>query len=144
VKILEDYLWEHVEPEIRAGLLDTLSFERRDLAQDVLLSEVISTIQAVEGVDYVDVDLLETVSETDALDPETLAARLDALAAASGAERAPVGGCEDDARPKQRLFTEPARVDPVVSDPALRIRPAQLAYLNADLPDTLILTEVTT
>ena len=35
----------------------------RDLGQDVLLSEVICTIQAVAGVAYVDVDLLAGIDE---------------------------------------------------------------------------------
>jgi hypothetical protein len=46
-------------------------------------------------------------------------------------------------RPKQRLVAHLARIDPTMPDPEARIRPAQIAYLNADLPDTLILTEVT-
>src|SRR6185503_1212339 len=63
VRILPDYLWEAVAPKIRAQLLDTFSFERRQLAQDVVLSEIISVIQAVEGVAYVDVDLLRGIPE---------------------------------------------------------------------------------
>ena len=39
VRIHPDYLWEKVEPRIRAALLDTFSFERRELGQDALLSE---------------------------------------------------------------------------------------------------------
>ncbi len=128
VRVLTDYRWDTVEPKARTALLDIFGFERRELGQDVLLSEAISTIQAVEGVDYVDVDLLDGISETDARDPETLAAKLEALATA---------------QPRRRLTVDLARIDPGTTDPALRIRPAQLAYLNPDLPDTLILTDVT-
>ncbi len=140
VAVLADHLFTDVEPRVRAALLDAFSFGRRALGQHVLLSEVVSAIQRVEGVDYVDVDLLDGISETEARTPETLAAKLDALAASSGAT-APANGA--DAQPKRHLVIEPARIDPAMTDPALRIRPAQLAYLNPDLPDTLILTDVT-
>ena len=95
-----------------------------------MLSEVIGAVQAIEGVDYVDVDLLDGITETDDADPVALAAKLATLAAEHG-------------RPKQRLAVEEARVDTGATDPALRVRPAQLAYLNPRLPDTLILTDVT-
>jgi hypothetical protein len=39
--------------------------------------------------------------------------------------------------------TDLARVDPTATDPANRIRPAQLALLSTDIPDTLLLTEIT-
>lgn len=63
VRVHPDYLWDKVEPNIRAAMLDAFSFEHRELGQDVFLSEVISVIQAVEGVDYVDVDVLVSVPE---------------------------------------------------------------------------------
>jgi len=129
VRVLEDYLWTDVEPKLRTALLNTFGFERRELGQDVLLSEVIGTMQAVEGVAYVDVDLLDGVSETDAADPETLATKLEGLTAGD--------------QPKQRVVVHMARIDPVATHPSPRIRRAQLAYLNPELPDTLLLTEVT-
>ncbi len=63
VRVKPDYLWDKVEPKIKAALLDTFSFERRDLGQDVLLSEVIGAIQGVMGVDYVDVDAVAGIPE---------------------------------------------------------------------------------
>ena len=39
-------------------LLETFSFERRELGQQVLLSEVIAVMQSIPGVVYVDVDAL--------------------------------------------------------------------------------------
>jgi hypothetical protein len=129
VRVLEDHLWKDVEPKLRSALLNTLGFERRELGQDVLLSEVIGTMQAVEGVAWVDVDLLDGVSETDAADPDTLAAKLEGLTAGD--------------QPKQRVVVHLARIDSAAAEPAPRIRRAQLAYLNPALPDTLLLTEVT-
>lgn len=62
VRLHSDYIWEAVEPKIRATLLDTFSFERRELGQDAHLSEAIAAIQAVPGVLYVDIDLFDVVS----------------------------------------------------------------------------------
>jgi hypothetical protein len=81
VRIHPDYLWEKVAPQIRQALFDTFSFERRDLGQDVTLSEVISAIQRVPGVLYVDVDLLQTIGASDIADPDRLAEKLETLAA---------------------------------------------------------------
>jgi predicted phage baseplate assembly protein len=131
IQVHPDHLWENVEPKIRAALLDTFGFDARDLGQDLLLSEVIGVIQRIEGVDYVDVDLLNGVSDTDATDPETLAAKLEELGAAAEA-----GGL-----PADRLTADLARVD--ATGAGFVIRPAQLAYLQPTLPDTLLLTDVT-
>jgi hypothetical protein len=129
VRVLPDYLWESVEPNIRATLLDTFGFERRDLGQDVLLSEVISTIQRVPGVAYVDVDAFGGVPEktTDAttgerrfLTPTEIAARIQSLGLNPRVPVELAGGLQEAA-----------------------IRPAQLAFLTPNVPDTLILTEVT-
>jgi phage-related baseplate assembly protein len=49
LRILPDYQWETVVKVVRAKLLDTFSFARRELGQDVLLSEVIAAIQAAGG-----------------------------------------------------------------------------------------------
>jgi predicted phage baseplate assembly protein len=134
VQLHPDCLWENVEPRIRAALLTAFGFDARELGQDVTLSEVIGVIQQIDGVDYVDIDLLDGVSDTDARDPESLADKLDELAAAAGAKgRAMV--------PSMRRTADMAHID--LSGPGPAIRAAQLAYLNPALPDTLILTDVT-
>ena len=66
VRLLPDYVWEKVAPKIRAALLEALNFEARELGQDVFLSEVISVMQSVQGVAYVDVDALGGVAEKNA------------------------------------------------------------------------------
>jgi hypothetical protein len=122
VRVHPDYLWEKVELKIRASLLDKFSFARRELGQDVLLSEVVSAIQAVEGVLYVDVDKLGAIDEDDILDNLTGLAKKSLLA--------------------HRIKVEMARVDEQETDPDKRIRPAELAILSSMVADTLILKEV--
>jgi predicted phage baseplate assembly protein len=64
VKVDPDYSWDLVEPAVRAALLDTFSFARRDLAQDAYLSQAFAAAQAVPGVDYIDVDVFHGVPES--------------------------------------------------------------------------------
>jgi hypothetical protein len=120
IRLKPDYLWERVAPQIRDKLLETYSFERRDLGQDVVLSRVIRTIQGVAGVAYVDVDLLDSVDE------HVTPAQLTQLASTLTL--------------KQRIPVEMAQRD---AQAPRGIRPAQLAYLSPDVPNTLILTELT-
>ena len=98
VRLHPDYLWESVAPKIRAALLDAFGFDRRELGQDVLLADVIATIQGVPGVTYVDVDLLESISESEAKNEDLLSAKLEDLAAIGGA-----GGNGTEQRPRSRI-----------------------------------------
>ncbi len=120
VRLLPDYQWEPVEPKIRTALLETFSFERRDLAQDVVLSEVISAIQAVQGVAYVDVDIFDRVPES--ITPTELES------------------LTDPANPNRLGLQERIVVNVALPDP---LRPAQLAFLSPQIPATLLLTELT-
>ena len=132
IKIFPEHLWEVVEPRLRATLLESFGFENRDLGQDVLRSEIISAIEAVEGVDYVDVDRL------DALSQDRIVANLENLDSVIDANRPANRVVLAD-----RVPVEFARLDRAQSDPDRRIRSAQLAYLSPAVPDTLILTEIT-
>jgi predicted phage baseplate assembly protein len=131
VCIHPDYLWEKVAPQIRHKLLDTFSFEQRDLGQDVTLSEVASAIQSVPGVVYADVDLLQTIGESDIADPDRLAQKLEELAAG-----------DPDTVPPARIRVALARASS--KNGMQGILPAQLAYLSPDVPDTLLLRELAT
>jgi predicted phage baseplate assembly protein len=134
VRLLPDYLWEAVVPKIRAQLLDTFSFERRELAQDVVLSEVISVIQAVDGVAYVDVDLLGAVHEKKSDHGERRLLTPDEIAAE-------VQQQIDDSQvkgPRQRITVNVAGAETKTNP----ISPAQLAFLTPDVPATLILNQI--
>ncbi len=137
VRLLPDYEWADVEPKIREALYDKFSFTRRDLAQDVYLSEVQTAIQSVEGALYADVDVFAALSER---------AFNDALKTSANPNAA-----NDLPNLLQGLLGEPQPVVPVVGtrlewdqqSGKLVIRPAQLAYLSRDVPDSLFLREIT-
>ena len=134
VRVLPDYRWESVEPMIRAALLDAFSFERRELGQDVLLSEIVSKIQHVPGVAYVDVDTLGGIPEktTDVTTKE----RHPLLPSEITTVIESVVNSQKD-RPLSRVTVD-------LTGPGGRpIQPAQLAFLTPDVPDTLILEEIT-
>jgi hypothetical protein len=142
VRVLPDYAWEFVEPKIRAALLDTFSFDRRELALDVTKSEVISTIQAVRGVSYVDLDCLTTVSEK-MIEDELSRTTLDTGERPAKAEK----GSKFFERLEKfsvnhRVVVEPARIERKTATSAARILPAQIAALLPTLSETLVLTEV--
>ncbi|MBE9180049.1 putative baseplate assembly protein [Oculatella sp. LEGE 06141] len=136
VHLLPDYLWEGVEPQIRAALLDRFSFDQQELGEDVVPSHVIHTIQKVAGVAAVDLDVLGGIPEklTDAatgkrrlLTPKEISAQVKQFIEQSAQQ------------PKNqplRVMVNLARAEAGV------IVPAQIAFLNPNLPDTLILTRV--
>jgi hypothetical protein len=123
VKVHPDYLWESVEPKVRAALLERFSFYGRDLGQDALLSEAVAAAQGVEGVVYVDFDIFDDLAE-----------------GASVEELLSVG---EDLKLRARVRAQLAHVESAaVLGAGSRIRPAQLALLTPLVPDTLILKEI--
>ncbi len=124
VKIQPAYTWESVAANLRSALLDLYSFDRRELGQSAFLSEAVSTMQAIAGVQYVDIQVFDSVSES------VTAAQLASLATTLELN--------------SFVEAELAQVDPTEVDPAKRIKPAELVILTPDIPDTLILTEITT
>jgi predicted phage baseplate assembly protein len=126
LKIHPDYLLESVKPKIKEALLEKLGFESRELGQDVTQSEVLSVIQSVPGVIYVDLEKLDAVDEAKLSDPDfatTLPLRL-----------------------RKRVNSELARPDKQPDGRIIGIKPAQLVFLpqavKDTLKDTLILEEV--
>lgn len=140
IRLLDGYQWDTVEPKLRAALLDRFGFERRDLGQDVLLSEILSAAQAVRGVAYVDVDALAALTQ------DRLLANIPTLSGGAKPTPPPVGGVSGPVAvkvatiaPLARLRVEMDRIDPRATTPETRLRPAQIAYLSPDVPDTLVL-----
>jgi predicted phage baseplate assembly protein len=123
VKVLPDYLWAVIEPQVRAALLEAFGFDNRDLGQRAQLSEVFSAIQSVEGVAYVDIQHLDSVPENVTT---TQLAKLSTLGL------------------KATIDAQLAQANSALSfDAPNRILPAQLVILSPKVPDTLILTEIT-
>jgi predicted phage baseplate assembly protein len=124
IRVLPEYQWESVELLVRAALLDAFSFDSRELGQTAFLSEAVSLMQGIEGVAYVDVQVFDGVAE------DISASQLAGLAGTL--------------RLKPFVEADLAQVDPSAdpADPCKRIRPAELVFLIPDIPDTLILTEI--
>ncbi|MGV9847822.1 putative baseplate assembly protein [Streptomyces sp. NPDC003442] len=167
VKVAPDHSWELVEPRLRQALLRELGYPGRELGQPAALSEVLATAQSVPGVDYVDVDAFTGVpAASTPRELAGLAARLtepSAVVPARPAEyaedtyrvTATDGETLTDIAGRHGIpLAELLRLNPDITDTRRLargrsvsvfrgIRPARLAMFSPDVPDTLILTEVT-
>ncbi len=173
IKIKTDYLWEPVVTELRTTLLETFGFEQRELGQDVVLSEVISVMQAVPGVEYVDIDAFVGIPEKIPVQEEEGGRRLLTpdevseyvtcmttewsrpnmdvfckVSLISSSDHGVGSECEEYLSCKKfSNFVQKYGVDqriPVnMADYEQgTIRPAQIAILSPDVPDTLILNQI--
>jgi predicted phage baseplate assembly protein len=91
IAIDSDRRWDMVSSRVRATLLDRFGFQARALGRPLLQSEVVTAIQGVPGVAWLDVVAFGGIAETDAEGRlqtlEALAAAVAALAGAAPAER---------------------------------------------------------
>ena len=166
VRIQPDCHWEPVVKNLRTALLESFGFERRELGQDVLLSEVISVMQAVRGVAYVDVDAFGGIpekvrenGERRMLTPDEIAGAVDCLSTQWSHDNmeewcqwqtSPETECECGKYEKCKQYgnikkTKGVRQRLRVNMAALEdgvIHPAQLAFLTPDVPETLILNRI--
>jgi hypothetical protein len=144
VRIAPDYLWDKVAEKIRATVAEAFGFAKRALGQPALLCEIMSVIQNVEGVAYVDVDafggLPEKKPETDSKNAPTGKRRLLTLTELAAQVRAMI----DLSRGGDQTPPAPAdRVDVNLADfENGSLRPAQLAIFTPAVPDTLILNQI--
>lgn len=167
VKVAPDHSWELVEPRLRQALLSELGYSGRELGHSAVLSEVLATAQSVPGVDYVDVDAFTGVPASSTPQELTgLAGRLaepGAVVPARSAEyaentyrvTAADGETLTDIAGRHGIpLAELLRLNPDITDTRRLakgrsvsvfrgIRPARLAMFSPEVPDTLILTEVT-
>ncbi|MEK8033512.1 putative baseplate assembly protein [Ideonella sp. DXS29W] len=139
VALLPDFDWEPVAATVRSTLLDRFGFHQRALGQSARLAEVISVIQGVRGVAYVDVDAFGAVPEkrSQADGTRQLVTQGDVTSAVTailhteqmkGRRR---GGLARQLPPDVIAF--PGGHDRGV------LRPAELAIFTAAVADTLIL-----
>jgi hypothetical protein len=131
VRVSAAYLWEAVEARVRAHLLDAFGFRKRALGQSAFLSEVISSIQQVPGVEYVKVDGFGGVPDTND-DGSPIGAA--SLLASINKQLVQADGTPVPPRNYVR-----AQTDFMDKQSA---HPAQLAYLSPAYPDSLILKEI--
>ncbi len=135
IRILPDYQWEPVVTQVRSALLDAFSFERRELGQDVLLSEVISIMQRVPGVAYVDVDIFGGLPEKKVTDGKRELLTPSDIADVVKKMGLDATGKKEKLVPDSRVPVNLAKVGSVI--------PAQLAFLTPEVPETLILNQIT-
>jgi predicted phage baseplate assembly protein len=163
VRVLPDYSWDLVEPLVRAAVLETLGFRNRELGQPAFLSTVVSAIQAIPGVDYVDVDVFKGISAD--VTPLELITRARGLNAADPCVPASPAWYDEKtyqahsdetlssvARQFGLTLDELAGRNPQLESTALQdgqtlvvfrgIRPAQLAVLSPAVPETLTLRRI--
>lgn len=62
VRIDADYLWEAVEPKVRAAMFRAFAFETQELGAPLFLSHALRAIQGVRGVTSVDIDVFDAIS----------------------------------------------------------------------------------
>ena len=143
VSIQPDYLFEDVSAALRSALLAAFSFEKRNLGQPVYQSEVLSVMQQAAGVAYVDIDILDAITQQQ-LTIALQQIQADALQAANT-------GQQPDNPPdlatllglKDRRVVPSALARPDEAHPG-NILPAQMVFLSPDVQDTLILNQLTT
>jgi hypothetical protein len=107
----------------------------------VFESEVLSIIQGIAGVNYVELDVMGAV------DQDLILKAFDFIT------QNPQGDPKKDEETfldqlglngHKNVEIDLASIDKKATDPKKRILPAQLAFLTPDIPDTLILTELLT
>jgi predicted phage baseplate assembly protein len=127
------YQWTDVSAAVRTALQSAYSYDSRSLGQAVVLSDIVATIQAVPGVDYA---VVTGLTVTALSDPDSTVNALADLATTLSAQPPP-----SIAVP----LATAVRVDASGKKlkPPWVIDPAQVAILTPDVPDSLVLTQIT-
>ncbi|MFD9965275.1 putative baseplate assembly protein [Amycolatopsis sp. NPDC058986] len=166
IKVLPDYSWDLVQPAVLAAVRAELGFAARELGQSAYLSDVVSVIQAVSGVDYVDVDLFHGIQgDVSPLELATIVRKLNVVDTAIAALPARYDEVVLDSKKDGRFGSlthvaqqhgltvdELVALNPGLTGPDLSrvrnltvfrgIRPAQLAVLPAGVPEALTLRRI--
>ncbi|MBS0583131.1 MAG: putative baseplate assembly protein [Proteobacteria bacterium] len=156
VALRPDYDWNDVQPRIVAALNGAFGFQARGLGQPVFASEVIAAIQSVRGVAHVaggsvhlldDGDLIAGLAPASPTATPTPAASVPPSSAAAGAAEksppwfalVPEPGAGDEGAGANGWLAVPAATAHTAADGTLKVSPAQIAYLPANVPEALIL-----
>ena len=145
IRLLPDYQWEPVATTVRATLLDQFGFHKRALGQPALLCEVISAIQNVRGVAWVDVDAFGGIPEkTSDEDGTRRLLTLDELAETVQAIVDPeeFGGTSQSGGVVQSGPAQIVNANQAGYENGA-LRPAQLAIFSPAVPDTIVLNQIT-
>jgi hypothetical protein len=124
ISILADYLWTDVAPLIRTSLLKAFCFDSQQPGAPVYLSRVTAAIQKVPGVQYCVIDAFSTISRNEVDIANRLSAKFSELAAQS---------------------VVPASIPIAFEhvDASGQFQPSEIAYVDPAVPDTILLTEIT-
>lgn len=109
-----DHAFDVVEPAVRARLLSAIGFEAVGIGERLARSRVAALMQSVSGVSWIDIDAFTAIEE----------GRVRAAVAAK--KSATISSNELDA-----------------SQAVLDVKWNQIAYFDPELPETLILSEIT-
>jgi predicted phage baseplate assembly protein len=139
VALLPDYSWEPIAATVRSTLLDRFGFGQRALGQNVLLAEVISAIQGVRGVAYVDVDAFGAIPEK-RTDADGIRQLLTQAQITSAVAQLLYG---DQVKTRRHFGLSSKLPSDVIAFPGGNdrglLRPAELAIFSPAVADTLIL-----
>ncbi|MDR0781046.1 MAG: putative baseplate assembly protein, partial [Pseudomonadales bacterium] len=133
IKILPDHRWEIVVSAVRTALLDAFGFDKRKLGQKALLSDVISVMQRVRGVAWVDIDAFGAVPEKnkktrELSTPDEIVKAIEAIIDSSSSV---------DQMPSD-IDAWPGGFDAEIP----MLRPAEIIAFTPAVPDTLILNQI--
>jgi hypothetical protein len=147
--------WALIETDVRTAVQNAFDFENADFGKDALLSALISTIQCVPGVEYVDVDKFDAVQSeysqelAKKLESLDLRARIKARALESvplvspGPDGDRTNGVNSVDEHNAEIGTEPSGGGSANGKPvAMQLVGAELIYLTPDVPDTLVLEQI--
>lgn len=144
IKLRRGYQWESVDAAIRAALLDRFGFARRTLGQPAVTSVVISAIQGIPGVDYVDLDSFGGVPERVANpDGTRRLLTLGEISATVSQIVTPTGVPWGETTQTLAAKGPPRAISAAVAGMEKgAIRPAQLAIFTPAVPDTIALNQI--
>ncbi|MGO9205959.1 MAG: putative baseplate assembly protein [Candidatus Limnocylindrales bacterium] len=134
IRVTDGYLWEDVSDAVRQALLAAFGFDARELGQTLWLSEVYAVIQGVNGVEYVGIKTLGRIPQYGSDEKIITFDEISTLIEGKSPTDKSQGIANNP--PAEEISAELARAANG------RVLPAQIALMTADVPDTIILREI--